>query len=89
VTYTVPRPNNTFVIRQDVYPYASPVPVTYMAPGQPIFDMETPGGWFQARPDLKETLVAAGLPEMAAAGSSDDTSFRPRLSACSPSRCCS
>jgi hypothetical protein len=76
VTYTVPGPNNdTFVIRQDVYPYASPVPVTYMAPGQPIFDMETPGGWFQARPDLKETLVAAGLPEMAAAGSSDDTSF--------------
>ena len=27
------------------------------------------------RPDLKETLVAAGLPETAAAGSSDDTSF--------------
>jgi hypothetical protein len=76
VTYTVPGPNNdTFTITQDVYPYASPVPVTYMAPGQPIFDMETPGGWFQARPDLKETLVAAGLPEMAAAGSSDDTSF--------------
>jgi hypothetical protein len=76
VTYTVPGPNNdTFVIRQDVYPYASPGPVTYMAPGQPIFDMETPGGWFQAGPDLKETLVAAGLPETAAAGSSDDTSF--------------
>jgi len=76
VTYTVPGPNNdTFVIRQDIYPYASPGPVTYMAPGQPIFDMETPGGWFQAGPDLKETLVAAGLPETAAAVSSDDTSF--------------
>ena len=76
VTYTVPGPNNdTFVIRQDIYPYASPGPVTYMAPGQPIFDMDTPGGWFQAGPDLKETLVAAGLPETAAAGSSDDTSF--------------
>jgi hypothetical protein len=76
VTYTVPGPNNdTFVIRQDVYPYASPGPVTYMAPGQPIFDMKTPGGWFQAGPDLKATLVAAGLPETAAGGLSDDTSF--------------
>jgi hypothetical protein len=85
VTYTVPGPNNdTFVIRQELYPYASPGPVTYMAPGQPIFDMETRGGWFQAGPDLKETLVAAGLPETLVAaglpetapgGSSDDTSF--------------
>jgi hypothetical protein len=77
VTYTVPGPeNDTFRIRQDVYPYASPGPVTYMAPGQPIFDMETSGGWFQAGPELKETLVAAGLPATAAASSSDGTSFR-------------
>lgn len=76
VTYTVPGPSNDpFTIRQDVYPYATSGPVTYLAPGQPIFDMQTPGGWFQAGPDLKETLVAAGLPETAAAGSSDDTSF--------------
>jgi hypothetical protein len=76
VAYTVPGPSNgTFTITQDVYPYATSGPVTYLAPGQPIFDMQTPGGWFQAGPDLKETLVAAGLPETAAAGSSDDTSF--------------
>jgi hypothetical protein len=76
VTYTVPGPNNdTFTITQDVYPYASSGPVTYLAPGQPIFDMKTRGGWFQAGPDLKATLVAAGLPESAAGGSSDDTSF--------------
>jgi hypothetical protein len=76
VTYTVPGPNNdTFTITQDVYPYASSGPVTYLAPGQPIFDMQTRGGWFQAGPDLKETLVAAGLPETAPGGSSDDTSF--------------
>ena len=76
VTYTVPRDmNRTVTIRQDMYPYASPGPVTYMAPGQPIFDMETPGGWFQAGADLKETLVAAGLAETAPGGSSDDTSF--------------
>lgn len=76
VTYGVPGPNNdTFTIRQDIYPYASPGPVTYMAPGQPIFDMETRGGWFQAGPELKETLVSAGLPATAAASSSDGTSF--------------
>ncbi len=76
VTYTVPTDmNRTVTIRQDVYPYASTGPVTYMAPGQPIFDMQTRGGWFQAGPDLKETLVAAGLPATAAASSSDRTSF--------------
>ena len=76
VTYTVPGMNNdTLTITQDVYPYASSGPVTYLAPGQPIFDMQTRGGWFQAGPDLKETLVAAGLPETAPGGSSDDTPF--------------
>jgi hypothetical protein len=76
VTYTVPTDmNRTVTIRQDIYPYASPGPVTYLAPGQPIFDMQTRGGWFQAGPDLKETLVAAGLPESPVDVSSDDTSF--------------
>ena len=76
VTYTVPTDmNRTVTIRQDIYPYASPGPVTYLAPGQPIFDMKTRGGWFQAGPDLKETLVAAGLPESPVGVSSDDTSF--------------
>ena len=76
VTYTVPGPDNdTFTITQNVYPYASSGPVTYLAPGQPIFDMTTRGGWFQAGPDLKATLVAAGLPESAARSSSDGTSF--------------
>jgi hypothetical protein len=76
VTYTVPGPNNdTFTIRQDIYPYADTGPVAYMAPGQPIFDMQTRGGWFQAGPELKATVVAAGLPESPAGGASDDTSF--------------
>jgi hypothetical protein len=76
VTYTVPGPmNDTFTITQDVYPYASSGPVTYLAPGQPIFDMQTRGGWFRAGSDLKETLVAAGLPETAPGGSPDETSF--------------
>jgi hypothetical protein len=76
VTYTVPGPyNDTYTIRQDIYPYAKAGPITYLAPGQPIFDMKTRGGWFQAGPDLKETLVAAGLPETAASGPSDNSSF--------------
>jgi hypothetical protein len=77
VTYTVPQDmNRTVTITQEIYPYAESGPVTYMAPGQPIFDVKTHGGWFQAGPELKETLVAAGLPDRAqAAGSSDDTSF--------------
>lgn len=76
VTYTVPGPNNdTFTIRQDIYPYAKSGPVTYMAPGQPIFDSETQGGWYQAGSELKETLVSAGLPENAPSAGSGDRSF--------------
>jgi hypothetical protein len=74
ITYTVPGPNNdVFTIRQDVYPYADPLPVTYTKPGQKLFEgMETRGGWFPAGLELKETLVSAGLPATpAAAGSSD------------------
>lgn len=77
ITYTVPGPNNeVWMIHQDVYPYAKPAPVTYMPPGQEIFETDgTRGGWFQAGPELKDTLVAAGLPTRAPSGSSDGTSF--------------
>ena len=51
------------VVVQDVYPYATPDAVTYTRPGQQVFDRETSrGGWFRGGPQLKETLVAAGLP---------------------------
>ena len=77
ITYTVPGgEGDEFTVRQDVYPYADPSPVTYLAPGQKVFDMTTRGGWFQAGPDLKTTLVSAGLPASPrAASSSDDSSF--------------
>jgi hypothetical protein len=77
ITYTVPGPNNeVWLLKQDVYPYATPTPMTYMAPGQQVFETEgTRGGWFQASPALKETLVSAGLPASASVGSSDDSSF--------------
>lgn len=71
ITYTVPGPEGeTFVLRQDVYPYAAPRPVTYMEPGQKVYRVETRGGWFVAGPRLKETLVSAGLPRVAPSGSS-------------------
>jgi hypothetical protein len=81
ITYTVPGPNNEiWKIRQDVYPYASPTPVTYMEPGQQVFQTEgTRGGWFQADPALKQTLVDAGLPSSAPASGSGPSDFPTAL----------
>jgi hypothetical protein len=64
LAYVVPGPSGSDArIRQDVYPYAKPSPVTYTAPGQPFFDSShTRGGWFVAGAALKQTLVEAGLP---------------------------
>jgi hypothetical protein len=67
IHYVVPGPNNrTYRIVQDVYPYTRGGAVTYMKPGQPIFDMTTHGGWYRAD-GLKRTLVQRGLPARAAA----------------------
>ena len=77
ITYTVPGPvSEADKITQDLYPYANP-PVTYTKPGQEFFGTErTRGGWFKADPQLKEILVAAGLPKVdPATGSSDDSWF--------------
>lgn len=82
ITWTVPGPNNeTWKLRQHVYPYATPAPVTYMAAGQPVYSEKTVGGWYQATTALKETLVDAGLPTSAAAatGSSGTSEFPTTL----------
>jgi hypothetical protein len=48
---------------QDVYPYATPLPVTFTAEGQSFFgNHESRGGWFVAGSPLKDYLVEAGLP---------------------------
>jgi hypothetical protein len=64
VTYRVPGPNGQrFVIRQDLYPYAKPAPVTYMAPGQRFFDgRRSLGGWVRGSLALRQMLVKNGLP---------------------------
>jgi hypothetical protein len=64
ISYRLPGPSGEdSTIRQDVYPYAQGGPVTYTAPGQRFFGTEsTRGGWYRASPELKTTLVRAGLP---------------------------
>jgi hypothetical protein len=70
ISYRLPGPNGEdSTIRQDVYPYAQGGPVTYTAPGQHFFGTEsTRGGWYRASPELKTTLVRAGLPTSAPSG---------------------
>ena len=74
IDYTVPGGNMvTFKIHQDAYPYAKPYSVSYMPSGQPIFDMQTKGGWFTDT-RLKEILVSHGLPESAPSTASSGSS---------------
>ena len=65
VTYVVPGPS-TDTLRQELYPYAAEAPVSYMQPGQRFWgDQRTYGGWYRPSPELKATLIAAGLPRTA------------------------
>jgi len=71
ITYVMPGPNNELDdIRQDLYPYANPAPVSYTPPGQPFFGTErTRGGWYVASTSyVKDALVEAGLPQNAPSG---------------------
>ena len=65
IIYTMPGPSGVVdELRQDLYPYATPSPVTYVEPGQRFYGTdETVGGWYVASATLKDDLVAAGLPE--------------------------
>jgi hypothetical protein len=67
VTYTVPGGNNAAsTLRQDLYPYATNGPVTFMKPGQKFWETNsTVGGWYRGTSQLKRALVKAGLPARA------------------------
>jgi hypothetical protein len=69
VVYVVPGPNNMRSrVVQYIYPYAKPVALTYMKPGQRFWDSERAhGGWYRASAGLKKVLVRAGLPARAPA----------------------
>jgi hypothetical protein len=76
ITYVMPGPNNELdEIRQDLYPYAQPTPVSYTPPKQPFFGTEqTRGGWYVASTSfLKDALVQAGLPQDAPTGGNGST----------------
>jgi hypothetical protein len=62
LVYSVPTPAGRRSIDADLYPYATPRPLTYMKPGQPFFEVHTYGGWYVANPGLQRTLVDVGLP---------------------------
>jgi hypothetical protein len=67
-TYEFPNPETGELARivQDVYPYAKPYPVTYIAAGRVVWTGEDAhGGWYLASADLKTALVKAGLPRTA------------------------
>jgi hypothetical protein len=75
ILWSVPGAGPRERLRQDLYPYARGGAVTYMKPGQSIFDMTTRGGWYRD-PQLKRTLVGLGLARQApSAGSGDGTSW--------------
>ena len=66
IDYHVPGPNrDAYRITQDLYPYAKGGAVTYMKPGQRIFDFHVRGGWFLGGVPLKQTLQRQGLPAKA------------------------
>jgi hypothetical protein len=72
IEYNVPGgEGDSWTLKQDLYPYAQPSAVTYMKPGQEIFDMTTIGGWW-SNATLKDQLVALGLPKTPSAA--EDTS---------------
>ena len=75
IRYLVPGPSSKpDRIKQNLYPYAAGGAVTYMKPGQRIFDSKTTGGWYYAGSALKQTLVRAGLPKVAPRVSSASSS---------------
>jgi hypothetical protein len=65
--YGVPGPNKIrSLIVQYIYPYAKPVALTYMRPGQKFWGgRKTHGGWYRASANLKKVLMRAGLPAKA------------------------
>jgi hypothetical protein len=64
VVYVVGGPDGKdYRLTGELYPYATPRPLTFMEPGQPLFEtFTTHGGWFVGGPKLKQALLDAGLP---------------------------
>jgi hypothetical protein len=67
VTYTVPGGSGgDSTLHQDLYPYTTNGPASYMAPNQTFWETQkTPGGWFRGGVQLRQMLIKAGLPARA------------------------
>jgi hypothetical protein len=64
ITWTFPNGTGTTdKVRQLVWPYAPGGPITYLAHGQRVMETRTEGGWFRAGDNLRQKLIAAGLPD--------------------------
>jgi len=69
VAYLVPGGTRDASVEQLLYPLAASGPVTYLAPGQRIFDTDrTYGGWYRAAPALLDTLRELGVPLVRSVG---------------------
>ena len=92
ITWTFPNgAGGADKVRQSVWPYAAGGPLTFMASGQPVLDTTTTGGWYRAGDDLRQTLIALGLPHRQplatpAAGAVDNRTQDPSGSATLPHR---
>ena len=63
ITWTFPNGDGgEDEVIQSVWPYATGGPVTFMASGQKVLDGTTKGGWYRAGDNLRQDLVALGLP---------------------------
>ena len=62
-TYRLVAPAKPYpVVRQLLYPFATPRPLAYVAPGQPIASRQrTHGGWIVADSHLRTLLVSLGV----------------------------
>jgi hypothetical protein len=66
ITYSMTlsdRDSGTIV--QYVYPYAEPLPITYMPAKQTYWGTKTVGAWYAARVGFRQTLIDVGLPASA------------------------
>lgn len=67
ITWVVPRDGT---LRQDLYPYAKPSPVTFLPRGQTVYGTPVRGGWFAGGEKLRKALARVGVPADAPAASS-------------------
>jgi hypothetical protein len=78
ITWTFPNgAGGEDKVRQSVWPYAAGGPVTFMASGQKVLDGTTKGGWYRAGDNLRQDLIALGLPNRPALTAPTPTASAP------------